>query len=649
MQENKKPTTELYNPPDKEREEITFIYKEIGDMIEARNQTYRQFNNRTLVQFIDDSEKRLQGYVPDRESQDKEEWQSNVFTQATRNKTKAIVAAVASNPPKTPIQATSLVDQSFDVRRSEYMEQLVKHARSKSNPEVDIFWEAWEAAGKGTVIKYVGYLKSVQKRKFIKRYNLETGDMEFGEKEVVVSDECVDVFVPLNELFIKDFYIHNIQDQPAIAWIRYTDRTTAEMELGKYKNWKYCYGKNSDQYKSDTQTFFLEKFQTRVDEEEYEVIKYYNKVKDMYCIVCNGVLLLSAPLLWGLRKKKYPFAKQIFEPFAGISFFYGNSLPNANMDTQDVMNTLYNMSLDKTYRSLNPQLLVGTKNKDLLEMENESVGMEDTVYVDDVSQVKYLENNGITSSEMAMIKFVGQQMDLGSVDVNQQGIANRGVTAREIVIANENAKRIKGIFFTFLSDLWVQKTRLLITNILMHYPLPKIEKIIGKEGKEVIKETFPTYFIKNADFPNGKKGTLVIQFVASKDELPSRDDLDIYEEMMKLKGIDAQKVVMTTDYFNDYEYEPEVVTDSLYQQDFAQDQAVFMEKLRVMMLAFPEIFASNKRVLFEDFMRAYKEKTDKYNLETPPIGMPAPAGMPTTEAPVPTTGPVEGAGLGKLK
>ena len=31
--------------------------------------------------------------------------------------------------------------------------------------------------------------------------------MIFDEKEVVVNDECVDAFVPLRELFIKNFYI----------------------------------------------------------------------------------------------------------------------------------------------------------------------------------------------------------------------------------------------------------------------------------------------------------------------------------------------------------------------------------------------------------------------------------------------------------
>ena len=626
MEENKKEQRKVYKPSEKESKELSFIYDELDTMISVRNQEYRQFNDRTLIQFVDDSEKRLQGYVPSRDSQDKEEWQSNVFNQATRNKTKALVAAVASNPPKTPIKAFNIATHSLDIQRGEYMEQLVRHARNNQNPEVQIFWEAWEGAGKGTIIKYNGYLKSVQRRKFIKSYNFETGEMTFDEKEVVVNDECVDVFVNLSEFFIKDIFCFDIQDQPAIAWVRYLDRSATELEFGRYPNWKYVHDKNPNRYKGDVESFFLKRYESRVEENEYEVIKYYNKSRDQYSVVINGVLILSVPLLLGLRKKYYPFSKQVFEPFSGRTFFYGNSLPNANMDVQDVINTLYNSSLDKIYRSLVPQKLVGTVNKDLLEMENDEYGMEDTVYVSDVNQVKWLENPGLNNSEMAMIKWVGQQFDLGTVDTTQQGVTGKGVTAREIVIANENAKRIKGIFFTFLSDLWVQKTRLTILNILMHYPLPKIEEIIGEDGTKSVKETYPTFYVQNADFPNGQKGTLAIQFVGSRKELPTRDELDVEEEIMKLKGMNFQKVAMTSNYFLDYEYEPEVVTESLYIQDIAEDQATFLEKLKVMMTAFPEIYARNKKILFEDFVKAYRDKTDRYDLELSPEVAPLPSG-----------------------
>ena len=610
---------ELYIPTVEERKVLDFVYTEVDEMIKVRNKSYTQFNDRNLVQFIDDSEKRVQGYVPTREEQGKEDWQSNVFNQTTRNKLKAVVAAVASTPPDLHYKAVSLGDGGLDIRRADIIESLVSHSRNNSNMETEIFWEGWTCATVGTVIKYDGYLKTKYSRKFIKSYDLITGDLEFDEKEVEVNDECVDVLVPLQELFIKSPQTHNIQDQPAIAWIRYMDFASIEQEFGKYKNFEYVYSSSRvGTYESDIETFFYKRWNERVDDlDDYEVIKYYNRFKDTYYIVINGVLLLSAPMLWGRKDKVYPFSKTIFEPFSGQQFFYGNSLPNANMDTQDVINTLYNMSLDKTYRSMNPPLLAGIKNKDLLEMENENIGMESTLYVEDVNQVVYQKVPGITDSEMGMIKWVAQGMDMGTVDMTQQGIAGRGVTAREIVISNENAKKLKGVFFMFLTDLWIQKTKLRILNILTNYTQPKVEEIVGPDGSATYKESFRKILVPGSKFPDGSSGMLEIQFAKTQKELPSRNELDIEEEKFRIQGEKYEKIGVLSTYLDEYDYDVQVVSETLHQKDSAEAQALFQEKAKIMTSLFPQIFMSNQEVLYDDFMTAYNDDKARYNL-TPP-------------------------------
>jgi len=619
--EQKNIETEIYIPTADEKQELDFLYEETGECIKVRNQTYPQFNDRTLIQFVDDSEKRVQGYVPTREEQGKEDWQSNVFNQSTRNKLKALVAGVATTPPELRYKAVSLADGGLDLRRSGVIENLVMHSRNKSNVETEIFWEAWTCATQGTVVKYDGYLKTKYKRKFIKSYDLLTGDMEFEEKEVEVNDECVDVLIPISEFFPKSFKVHDVQDQPAIEWIRYLDFDSIEKEFGQYKNFKYVLDKSrAGTYQDETETFFYSKWKDRVDaKDDYEVIKYYNRFKDKYCIVINGVLLLSAPMLWGRVDKVYPFSKTIFEPFANKNFFYGNSLPNANMDVQDVINSLYNMSLDKTYRSMNPPLLAGIANKDLLEMENENIGMDSTIYVQDVGQVKYQEIPGITTSEMAMIKWVAQGMDLGtSIDAAQQGVVSgKNVTARQIVIANENAKKLKGIFFMFLTDLWVQKTKLRILNILTNYTQPKVEELVGDDGSKTYKESFRKILVEGSKFPDGSSGTLEIQFASKPENLPTRRELDIEEEKYRIQGEKYEKIGLLSTYLDEFDYDVQVIPESLYQKDSAEAQAIFAEKAKIMMTVFPQLYMANQNVLFDDFTDAYGEDKSKYNL-TPP-------------------------------
>ena len=130
---------EAYNPNEKKMVDIQFVYEELQLMIDERNKPLRQFNDRTLIQYIDDSEKRVQGYVPTRESQGKDDNQANVFNQVTRNKLKAIIASVASTPPVIKYKAVNLNDGGVDLRRAEIIENLVQYSRYRQNPETEIF------------------------------------------------------------------------------------------------------------------------------------------------------------------------------------------------------------------------------------------------------------------------------------------------------------------------------------------------------------------------------------------------------------------------------------------------------------------------------------------------------------------------------
>ena len=630
----------VYNPSPKEQKELNFLYGEINEMVEARDQKYRQFNDRLLIPFIDDSEKRSQGYVPSRESQDKDDWQANVFSQDTRNKLKAIIAGVSRQVPEMTYRAVSTTNGGLDLTRASVMKELVQHSRTTRqngrilNPQLDIFWEAWTVAIQGTVVKYDGYLKSKLKRKFITSYDPITMEMEFEEKEVVVHDDAVEYLVPLREFFIKDFAIPNVQDQPAVAWIRYTNKEDAEYELGKYKNWKHVKDKGStDQFKGDTQSF-MNDWRSRVDTNEYEIIKYYNRALDKYCIIVNGILLLSVPLLWGNADKVYPFAKSIFEPFSAEMFFYGNSLPNSSMDIQDAINCLWNMMLDKGVRSLDKPLVAGIKNKDLLEDENERMGSESTIYVEDVDQIKELNREGLTSSEFALFKLAQMKMDAETTDPAQGGTAVKGVTARATVIANENAKRIRSLFNTSLEDLWLQKTNLRVLNVLKNYPLPRIEEIVGPEGAVVYQESFRTFLVEDSEFPNGERGTLAIQFVRDKESLPAQSDIDVEEERTRMQGQNFQKVAVTASYLDNYQYDVRIVPESLNALSDSEEQAKFDQKISKMLILFPEIVAENSDIIFTDFMRVYKDDPSRYRMSSPQLLQESEqGGTPGAEAP----------------
>jgi len=613
-----------YNPSDKEQELKKRIYNEFEDMRDLRNQRWRYFNDRSLKEFIEDAQLRLNGFVPTKEEQGKETWQSNVFHPVTKNKFKAILASVALDVPQTKIVAQN--EKSVrDQKRAYVMKNLVKYSYDQTNKEEEIFFESWEVAEKGTVILYDGYLKAKAKRRVITSFDTETGEFETKDEEVETDSQCFEQIVPLMNFYISDYHIYDVQKQPAIIWI---DRMTKEVfgnEYGKYKNAQHVPESVPTTPAQEDDTFFTEKWQDRFEgDAPIEVIKYYNKLNDEYVVMANGVILLNAPLLLGKKKKWYPFAKTVFEPFA-TDFFYGNNLPNSLMGEQDVINALYNMAIDKTYKSMAPALLIGNQNKDDFDLEDQNTTIDTKIYVQDINQVREMPISGLNASDIKMIEIISRGLDLSSVDSNQSGVAGRGVTAREVVIANENAKKLKGIIYLFLTSLWIQKMKLRIMNILTYYTKPEAKKVLG-EGKDNVLDEYQTFMVEGAELPDGTKGTLGLTIAPTEKDLPDKNELDIKSMQYEKQGEENYHLMaMTSDYLDDWTYDIKVVSESVFQKDSALSQMKMQEKLTLMGTFFPNFMMANQEKLAKDTITSFDDDPDEYEFTPPepanPTGM----------------------------
>lgn len=602
-----------YKPTDEAVKAIREVYVEFDEMRDVKAEKYRELNDRTPVQFWDDSQLRANGYVPDKASQGKEEWQANVFTPTTRNKIKALLASIAKSPP--PISMTAVNERNQNsVIRAEIMKHLVEasYVQGGKNPEVTIFLDGWNCAINGTVIKYDGYLKAKNKVKLLKNYDIVTGEVEVEEKEVYTADEPVEIEVPLQHFFYKNAYISNVQEQPALIWVEYYDEERFQMEFGKYKNAKHVPHGGKEMGATESQTFFYNLWEKRVGKKQYEVLRYYRKNPDTYRIVANGVLLLDAPLLWGRSKKKYPFAKQIFEPFANSNFFLGNSLPNILMAEQDIENAFINSMTDKTFRSLVQPVLIGLPNKDSFDLEDEYVDGDTKIYVEDVNQVKPMPIPQVNQSEIAMLNIIRGGLDEDSTDGVQSGSSGSGSTAREIVIANERAEELKGLFFIFMKDLWVQKYTLRSLNIAMNYSKAKVKAVAGEDGAQEFEKMFQTFNVPSVELSDGTMGGMMIEVVEDQGKMSKPGELDVREEVSRIEGKPVEIVQITSDFLDDYEYIVQIESENLYRKSKALKMAMNDEKIRGVATMFPSIFAQAQQKFFEDYIEGYGDNPEKY-------------------------------------
>ena len=608
-----------YNPTKEEVKVRKKIYDDFSTMRDLRSKRYKYFNDRTLKQFIDDSELRLSSYVPTREEQGKEDWQANFSHPITGNKVYATLAGVALDVPDTRITAKN-EDSLKSAQRAFIMKSLVNYSYDKDNKEEQIYNEAFECISKGTVIVADIYQKQMSKRKQVKKYDPVTGEIEYEEKEVVSKDEIVNFIIPLENLYIWDFFIPGIQDQPKIVWADYLGKEDFKAQFRKFNNYKFV--KTSAEMIPDLEVrYFNDGWAKNVKQDEIEVVRFYDRFNDEHVIMANGVVLFNGPMLLGKRNKWYPFAKTIHAMFS-TDFFYGNSLPNKLMGEQDVTDSLYNMTMDKTYKGLTSSLLIGNDNKDDFDLEDPYVNLDTKIYVQDINQVKPMPLPTVTQGDFNMIQLISKGMDLTSVDASQQGVTGKGVTAREIVIANENARKLKGVFFMFLTALWIQKIKLRIMNILTFYTEPEVLKQGNADGndKDNKIDKYKKIIIENAELEDGTKGTLGIRIVPTEEQLPTEAELNAESEVISKNTRENYKeIALTSDYLDDWTFDIKVISESIFQKESSLSQAKMEEKLNVMGNAFPDIFQQNKVKVFKQFMIAYDDDPDEYDTEQAPL------------------------------
>jgi len=601
----------LYEPSQEDKDSIKKVYNAFQIMRDVSTKPYHYFNDRTLKQFVDDSERRFNSYVPSKKNQGKEEWQSNFFHPVTRNKTMAILASVALDIPKMRVTARNEKNE-VNMKIAGVTYDLVKGSYDNEDKEENAFFEALSAAVKGTVITAEAYLKTKVKRKFIKSYDVITGAIEVEEKDITIDEGCSDFIVPLENFFVRSAFIRNIQKQPDCIWVQYMEEEDFEYEFSQYKNFKFV-PKLGELVGDDIQErFFFEAWNTRTTKQPYEVVRYYNKPEDEHVVIINGVRMYNGPLLLGRKKKYYPFSKSGYAPFSE-DFFWMNSLPNSLMGEQDIINSFYNMATDKTRKGLVPQLLVGNVNKDDFDLDDENVSLDTKIYVQDINQVKELPYSGLSQSDIKMIDMIGRGLDLSSVDANQQGVAGRGVTAREVVIANENARKLKGIFFMFISSLWFQKTKLRTLNVLTYYTMKQVSGIVGdKKSKDYRK-----FIVDNTELSDGSRGSKGIIIAQGKENLPNQSEIDqnVSEYKAVNKDSNYEEIAVTAEYINDWEYVFKIIPESIYQNDSSYSISKNEDKLKLIGTLFPKYFQLNQEKLFKDTLESYDEDIDEYDLE----------------------------------
>ncbi len=589
---------------------------------DERNGRFAYFDNRNIIDYIDDSVKRFTTNIDSREGI--EDWQARVFDPFTRNKVLAVLGKVVSVLPIASFVARG----DEDTRKTSILNDLYTYSEEKDDYEKFMTKYLLEAIVKGTAVGYEGM-------EYCERLVRDTkgiGDRLTVTEKTINETKLFAELVPLEEFYPSSVGIDTVKDMPYAFWRKEYTYAQFMQKWGDYKKSKVveAFGQWND---AENRPFYADWVTSTTQNGNVEVIRYYNVVDDCYVIIANGIWLnpigneVLSPLPFA--HKKLPFFDVKFDFFG--DWFYGKSLPDKLKALQDVLNVLTNMLLDQSFLTIFPPLL--TNGFDHIEDDYLRPGRRtpiDTQGLPINQAFMKLDLGTPQGWHQFILEYTRKVMEEASVDRVSQGIAGVGdrTTAQEIRVAAEGVAAVLGIFGRMINFALKQKATLRGQNILQFWTDPKapaLQGILGRDGDKLFKKAFNTFKVENATLSDGKRGSKVIAMYASGEKSPTGPELKARAAVAKgLNGKAVEYMVVDANYIRNIEFDVKLIMDQKKEQSRDIEKAMQLEKVRVYLGLFPpgtfdvaELAAQTAEKMGDDPTKVLSQETIDAGLQVP--------------------------------
>lgn len=364
----------------------------------------------------------------------------------------------------------------------------------------------------------IGYTEYGEVTKVVKTEKGEDG--RWIEKRV--RDESypcfLDEVVPVNQLYIQNFFEPDIQRQGWLIWRKVYAYSEAQIKYAnEYDNFKYVRPGVQTIYDDANRTFYYV-YDPNMRSEDVEEVTYWNKNLDLKIVMVNRVMLTDKDNPNPRHDKLYPFDKFGYEPINN-RFFYYKSLAFKLQHDAEIVNTLYQMVIDGTYLSIfKPMVNVGGE----IIASDVIVPGAVTTLSDPNADLRAINVGSDLKAGLETLGVVEKSISESSQEPFQQGIDDTasGTTAYEISRLESNANTILGLFLQMIAKHVKDYGKLRLGDILQYLTLPEVSAITGDAEL-----TYKTFFLKGGKASGGKNKK--IEFDASlPDEMDEEEYLD---------------------------------------------------------------------------------------------------------------------------
>lgn len=462
---------EVYNPTDKEKETLSFVYKE-------RYEAMKTSPDRTKAEK--DWDKWEKQWETWREARGKGDWHSNHVVPLTLS----VVETALSEIVDQTLRPLILPRGSEDIPRARVASHLFDFSWETSDADLAAFDVIKDALMLGTGIVQEYYWQDRRINQDISV--LKDDKTKVEETEVLDYDDVYTESVKLQDFFIDEKARSFKGSYAARDCIRrYIMSLSDAQAFFKGKVWDPL--DNMKYVRSGGDINYYEYFTppTGIDQsKDVEVLWYWaRKPKDRLVICINDVLVKDGPNPY--KHKRLPFARAL--DIRRTHRFYGKGEAELLESMQDETNTLRRMIIDRNHLDIEKMFFVSQR----LNISDEDIiaRPHGAIPVDDVNGAKAVEYGDIPRSvELSQQHLEDDATIATGINPRAQALPTAGTATEAAILKESTLKRIRMKMWLLKKELFVDIARLRMSNIVQFYSQPKMEKVIGERGTEAYKQ-----------------------------------------------------------------------------------------------------------------------------------------------------------------
>lgn len=458
----------------------TFLIRRLQDAKEQRDTIHAEFGNRTYLQYYEENEK-IANTILD-EPKDKSE--KKLSTGTIESKFLTLLSHIDNLNLTTSVMAydqDNRMIKELGTAFTDIMQVTAEHDGGDDGGDKEKRkLRQNELLKQGTVFVMENWLKRYEtKKKLTQKYNGEFA-VKYTKQLKKVFEGCSRDMLYGPNVYLGDITMFSVHDQPFIFTVERMSYDTAKTMYGGFENWQYVKpGAPSATSSADTtngsNTIFDKKWRfTSLQQNQVEILKYYDPTRDEFMIIVNGIFLLPPgfPLSAVTPGGKYNITKQTLY-VANPHFAYGRSFVHSGAvyELSQALDRLLSLFELKTRKSVTPPY-INTTNKVIparvLNPGNISMGIPPNA-LQPIGQ----ESQGVNTSEYQIFKELQDEIERATISAVFQGQqAKSGATATEVIEVQRQAKLTLGLIISACTLLEVKLGYLRLYNIIWNWLEP---------------------------------------------------------------------------------------------------------------------------------------------------------------------------------